>query len=271
MRVDYETRLWMRRVAGVVLPVLLVAAAIAYHGQAPSSAALRASDRHPPVSGPTTAVVTPSSTSPTTTSGPTEATAPVTPSPTTDVAQSGPGLDRPGTRLAATITSDGSLEVSEQVRLRTPVRRLVLRPPVPPPAEEALSFLEPRATSLQLTAGGQPVTLRSASVAAGVVVDLPVATDAVELRYVLVDTTVRSIPSTTGRALALLGPLVVVEEADHPVLVATSGPGVLNISCTGTDGISLPCAVGDPGALRIREPLTPATALVLLQVDLPRP
>ena len=63
-------------------------------------------------------------------------------------------------------------------------------------------------------------------------VDLPVAAvDRFELRYRLSDVTVRSTPSTAGRALAAIGPLTGGVDNDLPVLFIVSGGTVLGLNC----------------------------------------
>ena len=66
----------------------------------------------------------------------------------------------------------------------------------------------------------------------GTRVDLPVAkADRFELRYRLDDVTVRSTPSTDGRALAAIGPLTGGVDDDLPVLIIVSGGTVLGLGC----------------------------------------
>ena len=83
----------------------------------------------------------------------------------------------------------------------------------------------------------------------------------------------RSVPSTAGRALAALAPVstTAVTGADTQVVVATSGAAVRNLTCPRLTGDARACADGATGAMATRAPLAVGDALVVLQLDLPRP
>jgi len=63
-----------------------------------------------------------------------------------------------------------------------------------------------------------------------VTVPVPPA-DHFELHYRLTDVTVRSTPSTAGRALAVIGPLTGGLDPELPVLFVVSGGSVLAVNC----------------------------------------
>ena len=185
----------------------------------------------------------------------------------------GPGIDEPGATLSVTATATGDLEVSERARTATEVTRVVLRPPRIVRAGPDFADARPVLTEVQLTADGQPVVLPSDRVTDRIVVDLPTPATAYELRYVLEGATVRSVPSTAGRALAALAPASTtsVTGTDTLVAVRTSGDAVRNLTCPLLSGDARACADGAPSAMSTRRPLPVSDALVVLQLDLPRP
>ncbi len=142
----------------------------------------------------------------------------------------GPGVTEPGILLIASPAADGSFDVLEQVRLSGPVSVLTLRPAPVQRAGQQFASASAAATRIEVSAGDQPVVVPGGTV--GSPIDLPVAdADRFELRYRLGDVTVRSTPSTDGRALAAIGPLTGGVDDDFPVLVIVPGGTVLGLSC----------------------------------------
>ena len=166
--------------------------------------------------------------------------------------------------------ADGSFDVSEVVRLRTAVSSVLLSPPRIAAAGAAFAALRPIIESVQLTVGGRPVPLAQETVIRTREVQLPSPTTTMELRYVVRGTVVRSVPSTSGRALAAVMPLVVSGEAGA-VVVRTSSQAVLNITCPLLSGTAQLCSSGPAGSRELRSPLPPDKALIMFQLDLPRP
>ena len=112
----------------------------------------------------------------------------------------------------------------------SPVSVLTLRPAPVDRAGRQFASASAAATQVQVSAGDQPVVVPGAKV--GARIDLPVAeVDQFELRYRLTDVTVRSTPSTAGRALAAIGPLTGGVDDDLPVLFIVSGGTVLGLNC----------------------------------------
>ena len=142
----------------------------------------------------------------------------------------GPGITEPGILLVASPAADGSFDVLERVRLAGPVSVLTLRPAPVDRAGRQFASATAAATQVEVSAGEKSVVVPGATI--GTQVDLPVApADRFELRYRLDDVTVRSTPSTDGRALAAIGPLTGGVDDDLPVLVIVSGGTVLGLSC----------------------------------------
>lgn len=274
-----------RYVAGVGLPLALVGGAVWAWGRAPEASAVAGSFGVEVVEATGSTVPgsgqTPGSGAPggggTQTPGqapgsvpPPTASVPTTPPPATSpVASTGPGLTETGVHLSVTPSADGTLEVYEQVVLGGVITRLELRPPDLRPAGPDFTASRPAATAVQVSIGGQPVSIGSGTVSTRRSVDLAQPASRLELRYVLTGVTVRSVPSTTGRALAALAPLTTT--GTTPVVVTTTGGAVLNLTCPQLTGDAQACADGVAGAMSLRDPLPAVRDVVVLQLDLPRP
>lgn len=271
---DYHGRLRARRAFGIVVPgVLLVTAAAVVWAGAPVDAAPTAVATRPP-SPAATSPASPSATS----SGSASSTPPGTKTSTTpgtdtstlgQVPTTGPGVTTPGISLRVTLTPAGTLDVWERVRLSTPTTMLQFRPPRL--AAVGLADLRAEATSVQLSISGQPVALAVSDFTGTQAVTLDRPVTAYELRYVLDGAVQRSLPSTSGRAIAGVGPLSVVTDPGAPVTVATRSAAVRNIACPLLVADAVACADGAVGALSVQEGLTIKDAVVLLQLDLPTP
>lgn len=265
----------LRRLAGVVGPLLLVVAALWVYAVLPSASVLhgRATARAPTVTvaglkAPTPPAIPPASAPPPAVRAPTSS--PTTPG-TTGRGVTGPGVTEPGIRISTTITADGTLQVSERVRVAAEIGRLELAPPDLTLAGDEFNGAYPSATQLRLAVGGQPMALTFSALTAprAIVLGLPVHT--YELRYVLVGASVRSAPSKAGRALAALGPVSQSLPPPSPVVLVTRGKAVRNLSCPLLSGNEVACSDGVRGVMSVREPLPLRSALVILQLDLPRP
>ena len=267
---DPDVRL--RHLAGVVGPLLLVVvaawvyAALPRAGDLHERAAARPSETVAGLRAPKPAVT------PTTGGRPSTALQPTAPpkSPGATAGATGPGLTEPGIRISTRSTRTGTLEVSERVLVRTPIGRLELAPPDLTGAGDLFSAAFPRVTQLRLTVGGQPVALSSGVLTAPRSIAMTLPVDTFEVRYVLVGATVHSAPTKAGRALAALGPVSRSLPPPSPVVVATQGNAVRNLSCPLLTDDAVACSDGVRGAMSVREPLPPQAAVVVLQLDLGR-
>jgi hypothetical protein len=226
-----STRLGIRRILGLVVAVLVVATAFVVVSRMNSATADRSAPDAPSTSSRAaesrstgspdgSASLLPATSLQATLTGPAVAALPAT----------GPGVTEPGILLIASPAADGSFDVLEQVRLSGPVSVLTLRPAPVQRAGQQFASASAAATRIEVSAGDQPVVVPGGTV--GSPVDLPVAdADRFELRYRLGDVTVRSTPSTDGRALAAIGPLTGGVGDDFPVLVIVPGGTVLGLSC----------------------------------------
>lgn len=183
----------------------------------------------------------------------------------------GPGLTEPGVLVRAEPDAQGDVEVTERVRLIVPVTELTIAPPAAP-ATGAGAGLAPRLASLQVTADDLVVTVPKGGVISSPLrLELPLAASTLSLRYRLLGAVERSAPAPPGRALVLMPPVSAGSlPGTLPVVVEVSGARVRNLYCPRLPVAEQLC--GRAGADRWHTPvLTPKTATVLAQVDLPAP
>lgn len=193
----------------------------------------------------------------------------ISPSPTDEpVLTSGPGIDEPGVAVIARMADPSTLDVSESIRLSTPVRSLTITPP--DPAGE-LDPEDPRPVleEVQVSVDGQPVPLISPTVAEQVTLTFGAATE-IDVRYLQRDSVIRSVPSTAGRGLAPVRPVADVGQATLPVAFALHGAEVVGLGCPTLPKEDYACATGEQGRLGVAKPLPWRDATVTLQLDLPR-
>lgn len=181
-------------------------------------------------------------------------------------ASEGPGITSPGIRLSAVPRADGSFDVTEEVLLRGATSMVQLRPPT---GDElpGLAGIVPKASNVQVTADAVGVTLTPAEVTEPR--DLPLVTAAtrIQLTYRLTGSTVRSVPSRSGRALAALGPLTAGTDGTLPTDLVVSGGGLLNATCPRLSETR--CSVGEPPGLSIQPAIPADQAVAVLQLNLP--
>jgi hypothetical protein len=146
--------------------------------------------------------------------------------------QVGPGLTEPGAMVRAAPAADGSFEVVERVRFAIPVTELSVGPPLTKgvvarslPSDVAIVDLQVKADTAVLDIG-ERVLARARTV------ELPGPTSTVMMRYRLTGATVRSIPSTPGRALSVLPPITSPASlGSMPFVIEVSGDRVTNVLC----------------------------------------
>ncbi|MFI5711006.1 hypothetical protein [Kribbella sp. NPDC051620] len=190
--------------------------------------------------------------------------APVQPPPTAE----GPGLTAPGIHLAAVPRGDGSFDITEDVVLRSEVALIRLQ--LPQSGTKLVGMMrptKPMATSLKITADGQPVPLQTTKLAAARDLPLTVAATKLRLVYRLSGSTVRSLPSETGRASAAISPLTAGVDPTLPTNYQISGGSLLNAVCP--EMTETRCAVGEPPGLGIQQGIPADQSLAVLQLDLP--
>jgi hypothetical protein len=243
VRLDYDARLRLRRLAGVLGPVLLLPAALWWYLATPPAA----------VAGTLAGAGQPDDV-PEAPGGSAESSSPSSPGPA-------------GTSVAVvqvTVLADGSFDVVEKIELAGPVEELGLVDRDLSPAGPTLAGAEPLRTDVQVVVRGEdPVTVPD--VGPERTVPLPAATTAVEVRYHLEGATVRTVPGPPGRALGVVAPLT-----DVPGLVAgfeLSGDPVRTLTCPALPASELFCGTDQGGTLAVA-PQPAASALVLAQLDL---
>jgi hypothetical protein len=185
--------------------------------------------------------------------------------------QGQPGVTAVGVHLSAAPGADGSFDVAESVILDKPVTTLQLR--VPPISEGGSAFgsMQPRADSVQISAGGQPVVVPGGQVSGDVSLPLAAPASKVLLRYRLTGVTARTAGSTAGRALAALGPIVAGVPANMPVAINIRGRTVLNLRCPHLRLGDQACSTGSNGNLRVSRLLPWQQSVIVIQFNLPKP
>jgi hypothetical protein len=258
-------RVGTRRIVGVALSVVLALMAVIGVGKlmisglnpAPASSPIPASTTSAP-SDSTAASSTAEGSMTVTLTRPVPASLPPT----------APGLSRPGILMIGSPASDGSFDVVERIWLPNPVGTLNLRPAPIGLAGQQFASLSATATQVEVRAGSRTVMVPRATVDA--TVTLPVAeVDQFELRYRLTDVTVRSTPSSTGRALAALGPLIGGAGDDLPVQFIVSGETILGLSCPLLPLSQQSCGSGVRPGSGVQCELPRRLALTAVQFNLP--
>lgn len=265
MPLDYDGRLRARRAGGVVAPLVLLPLAAWVWVSAPAAPPTDAASR--------SSAGAPSTASP---SAPRQdASSPGAPSPSASTAgttsagdypPSAPSGDGEPTSVVVTATAaaDGSFHVVEEVSFAAPTTSLLLRLPPVDGAGPDFEDVVPVVDDLRVGGTGDARSAPGA-VAAPVALDGPVLS--VRMTYRWWGTDVATRPSPPGRALAALAPLT--DAGDAPVTFVVDGEPARNIACPLVLGVGLGCAAERDGALTTAAPLDAATALVLVQLDVP--
>lgn len=188
--------------------------------------------------------------------------------PTGGVAPVGPGMTEPGVLVVAT-ADDTGVDVQEWLLLAEPVSTLALDVPDVASLGVLADAAGVRAVDLVVDADGAPVRGGPDEVSGPVTLELPRPVVAVALTYRLLGAAERSEPSSSGRALAVVGPLLDAAAGldELPVTVVAPGAGVLNLACPDAEGTLEACAAGVPPLLRTDAPRPLGEALVALQLD----
>jgi hypothetical protein len=246
---------WPRRVIGLSLAAVLVvvAAAIAVFGFDESRSPSRAAVQSTP---------TPTVVPPTAERGSSKG------------ITSGPGVDQPGVLMEFSPRADGGFDVAEHVILRSRVSRVDFVPPSHAAAGAAFADTHPQIVDLQIQGDdAQPLgrNIPARPMTRATSVPLGGATSTLVLRYQLAGTSVRSIPSRAGRALAYVRPITAGFDSTLPVQVAAGGSGTLNLTCPALPADALACAAGTAPDLHTRSALRDSASTVVVQLDLPEP
>lgn len=182
----------------------------------------------------------------------------------------GPGVSEPGLLVIASPLPDGAWDISEQALLAEPTQQLTLAPADLSRAGAQFAFGHPEATTVQISAGRQPVVLPEAQVLERMTAAIP-STTQIEISYRLDGATVSTIPSTARRGLGAIMPLISDLDPELPVVVMVVGETVLSLSCPELSLSERACgrSIGDQ-AIILAEPLSFGAAVVTVQLDIPR-
>ena len=186
------------------------------------------------------------------------------------LAQSGPGLTEAGILLIAVPAPDGSFDIVERIMLANPVSVLTLRPAPLESAGGQFASASAAATQVQVSAGDRPVVVPGAVVGATIGLAVP-EQDHFEIRYRLTDVTIRSTPSTAGRALAAIGPLTGGVDGELPVHFVLAGATVLGLNCPLLPLAQQSCGSRMATGAGVEGQLPSRLAVTTVQFDLPLP
>ncbi|WP_427886252.1 hypothetical protein ACQHIV_26875 [Kribbella sp. GL6] len=198
---------------------------------------------------------------------------PTAPSPGLDSARpaaspTATGSTTPGVGLTVVPRSDGSFDMTEDLRLSAATDVLQLQLPASGAQLPGLmSPTNPQVTNLNVIADDQSVPLTETTLDGPDYIPLIAAATRIRLTYRLSGSAVLATPSRSPRAGAVVRPLTASADGSLPTDVTVTS-GLLNAVCP-----LLPeprCAVGDPPHLAIEPGIPAGKALVVLQLDLPR-
>jgi len=130
------------------------------------------------------------------------------------------------------LTPEGEMSVSSSYSFGQAVDQIWLTVPEQSDASSAQSFA-PSITRMQVSVPGRPERRISGQLVAGSRISVPIPADATEVKfeYVADGVVVPSIPSSRGRAVALLTPLEVRSKAQTVTTVIIEDSGVIGLGC----------------------------------------
>jgi hypothetical protein len=258
----------LRRAAGVVVVLGFLVLALEFHRLAPALPRSAAAQPQNPVSVQPQAPVS----TPGVTPGPTSSPSSATPSPTPPKPSSVPSRSgkQAGILIIARPTSVGSFDVIETVVFDSPTNTLTFAVPDPVRLDPQFRRNRPLASNVRVDAGGERVVVPHQRVSAQTTVATEAPVDQIELHYRLSGVVNRSTPAPAGRALAALGPLTAGVPAELPVRIVVLGREVRNLQCPHLPLAEQACAAGSRTRMRVNRALPWQSAMVLVQLDLPR-
>jgi hypothetical protein len=180
-------------------------------------------------------------------------------------------------RTSAKITAEISiaprqvLTASQRVVFASPVTSVTLTMP-----EQATTvsggIFNPRIGNLQILTGkADPLNVPTAPKAGkSVAVDLPYATNSVDIVYVAYGAIVKSQPSTAHRAVALATPLSVTSTKDVTSTLHVNGSNVTNIGCSDPNGAAKVCGTKSGNSWTVTLGPDERNWTVIAQLDLSR-
>jgi len=256
----------VQRALGVVVAVVLAIGAVYAFRHGSDAAALDARATSTSVNVATSATSATSVTPPIPTSPPSLAATADT------VASNGPGVTEPGIHVLAQPNADGSLEVVEQIKLRTPVGGLSVA--LPHASASGMAGANITIKGFQAQADGLVVTDTPASPlpAGGDRLDLPSPATDISMRYRLEGDVDRSHPAPVGRVLMVLPPITAADLnlGDPLVVVEVVGGSIRNLVCPNLPVSDQLCG-RQHGRVWSTTAIPLSSSLVIAQVDLPPP
>jgi hypothetical protein len=268
----FRAREIARRSVGALTVITLLGTAVAVASGLSWPGTVRATDDAPPRAAPSPAAHQPAagpSASPARTSVPTRTIVPtqeMQPNPPQD--GSAP-VGNPRIAITASPNPDGSFLVSEVITLPEALTEVEVRPTSISDAGVGFKRLQPMASNVELTAGGQTLIVPDGPVTGEVTLRWGAPTQQVQLRYRLSGVSVASAHAKPGRALAAIGSLFHRMPANLPVTVVVPGKTVLSLTCPQLPLATMACGAGKAPQFRTLNPIPFDRSRVLVQYDRP--
>jgi hypothetical protein len=182
---------------------------------------------------------------------------------------SGPGIDAPGAALGIQVLADQSIAVTEQANLPG-LASFDLSMPGSTPLTGDAQNLKPVIKDLSITINGSRASATQTGEGDWTVVSPAGGAQRVLLTYRLVDAVAVSQPSSQGRALALVTPLLaqLLHNGNQPVDLRIPADGVSNVVCPGAPQAESLCGAHIGTNWQVTIPDDAESAAVLLQLDL---
>jgi len=167
------------------------------------------------------------------------------------------------------LTSDLEIAASASYSFAEPIDQIWLTVPTQSDAAQEQGFA-PVVDQLRVTVRGRPERHVPGGLVDGdrVSVPLPAGTTNVHLDYLTEGVVVRSVPSSNGRALALLTPLEITSSAQTTNLVIIKDSGVLNLGCEVDDSTMMACGLETDAGWQVAVDSAMGSTRVLAGVDL---
>ncbi|MBA2445334.1 MAG: hypothetical protein H0V49_08395 [Nocardioidaceae bacterium] len=169
------------------------------------------------------------------------------------------------------LTPDKGLAVSASYVFSEPAGQIWLT--VPPESEGVGRDFTPAITHLQVSVPGRPQRKVSGQLVAGSRISVPIPVDATEVtfEYLVEGAVQRSIPSSRGRAVALLTPLNVTSRADIDNTGILEGSEVISVGCEINGSAMTACGSGSDQGWQVTIDSAMGDTRIVAGLDLAQP
>jgi hypothetical protein len=170
------------------------------------------------------------------------------------------------------LTPEGEISVSSSYSFGKAVDQIWLTVPEQSDASSAQSF-DPSITRMRVSVPGRPERRISGQLVVGSRIGVPVPADATEVKfdYVVDGVVVPSIPSSRGRAVALLTPLEVRFNAQTLTTVIVEDSGVIGLGCEVDGSAMTACGSQADGGWQVTVDSAKGETRIVAAVNLAQP